>query len=685
MSSPSNLFLVVAMWVATIVAFGIDSSDARVWILGISDFIGAYFLLIASAQLPASIRGSLRALIGGLLLIGVSEIIPYLVTIQGFEIDTVFSLAGVAFLIFSGIQTPFSLERNGFLKSGQGMGLLLSSIGLTILISGVLTVVLAPDLERVVYQSVGIFITTLFLQLTFSSKSRDFGWQVIQSITRGLAVVSLAQMMVTLVKPFNDDLSAYLRHDIWLLGISFLAFYPQRNELLSQRKNMSAFIRFFRDASIFNSIFLMLCLAIPPYLVAVYINLNNKLDLALAATDAVLGKAALINTLLGAMSLIAALLVISIFIVTNSIGFRARSMAEKAQELARGNLEQDFLDDAKDEIGQVSIALQKMTLYQRHMADIAEKISSGDIGTNVSPESSDDQFGNAFATMTKRLAGLIENLQSSASQVSSAAQQILATTTQQASSATEQSASVQSTTSTVHQVHSSAQQIADNANTVNSSAKTASQVASIGVQAVRTATTSMSDIRERVSQIAQNILDLSEQTQAIGEIIQTVSKLADQTNLLALNAAIEAARAGENGKGFAVVAQEIRILAEQSKAATTQISSILSEIQSSTNTAVMTTEQGLKSAETGTYSIESVSSTIQNLEEAIEEAATNAKLIFASVQQHAIGMEQIGQSMQQIQLSANQNLEGAKETREASQHLADVAERLKGLANQYRI
>ncbi len=681
MGSPVNLLLFVLLWFATIIAFAFDSDQARWLILGLADFVGIYFLLAATQILQPQIRNTLRGLALGLFFVGLGEIMPFIV--KNDSIETGVTIFGVVIMLLSGILTPFRLESTGLFKVGHAWDLLLSSLILSAILSGVLTWLAQPSLARIIYQSVAIFLSVLFLNITFSSKSRNLDWQVIQSITRALMVVSLAQLMTSIMTPINPELASQMRHNFWLLGISLLAFYPQKTEVLADRKKLPLVLTWFRDASIFNAIFFVLGITIPPYLLAVYVQLESKINVPYAAELVTQQRQDLMTAIFSAMSLIAPLLIISVFTITNSIGYRARKMSEMAQELARGNLEQEFADDARDEIGIVSIALRQMTVYQRNMARTAEKIANGDLGQQIQPESEHDQFGHAFANMTKRLAELIQNLQNSALQVSSASQQILAATEHQALSATQQNSSVVQTTSTVEEVRVSAEQIAQSASQVNSSARAASNVAGVGVHAARVATISMNDIRERVQQIAQNILELSEQTQAIGEIIQTVSKLADQTNMLALNAAIEAARAGENGKGFAVVAQEVRILAEQSKTATSQIASILSDIQSSTNTAVMTTEQGLKSAETGTQSIESVSSTIYNLEQAIQEAATNAQLIFVSVQQHTNGMEQIGSAMQQIQESATQNLESTKDTRNASQHLTQLAEHLQQLAAQY--
>lgn len=72
--------------------------------------------------------------------------------------------------------------------------------------------------------------------------------------------------------------------------------------------------------------------------------------------------------------------------------------------------------------------------------------------------------------------------------------------------------------------------------------------------------------------------ELAENTKNINRIITAINGISEQTNLLALNAAIEAARAGEAGRGFSVVAEEIRKLADQTNGETKKIEEIIKGI-----------------------------------------------------------------------------------------------------------
>ncbi len=396
-----------------------------------------------------------------------------------------------------------------------------------------------------------------------------------------------------------------------------------------------------------------------------------------------LEQSAILNLLYLLAGLIFLGVLLGIFWVSSQVAGRTRRLADAAVGLAVGNIDQRITETAQDEIGRLAGSFSAMMGYQKQMAGVANRISTGDLSGELQPKSEEDALGTAFQRMNLNLRALIAEIQRGSSDLSSASSQILASTSQQASGVTEQSAAVAQTTATVEEVKASADQAVDMAQTVNENAQAATRVAAVGVDAARDATEGMSDIRTRVSQISENILALSEHTQQIGEIITTVGDLADQSNLLALNAAIEAARAGEHGKGFAVVAQEIRLLAEQSKSATSQVRSILEQIQRATNTAVMTTEQGLKVADVGSASIERVADTITELADVIQQSAYSAQLIGASVRQHSIGMEQIAAAMNNINTATGENLSATRYTKTVAEELAGLASRLKDLTANY--
>ena len=398
------------------------------------------------------------------------------------------------------------------------------------------------------------------------------------------------------------------------------------------------------------------------------------------------------QTLLNLLYLLAAMIVlgvmIGIFWVSGGVARRTGRLALAAAGLARGDLgqvslQQQISGGSSDEIGRLGASFGSMMRYQSAMAGVADRISNGDLSSDLTPQSEADALGNAFFKMNRNLRLLIDEIQLGSGNLATVSTQMMAATAEQASGVTQQSAAVAQTTATVKEVKASADQAVEMAQTVNENAQAASRVATAGVEAARSATGGMNDIKTRVSQISENILALSEQTQAIGEIITVVGDLADQSNLLALNAAIEAARAGEHGKGFAVVAQEIRVLAEQSKSATAQIRNILEEIQRATNTAVMTTEQGLKVADLGQASIERVAGTITDLAAVIQQSAYSAQLIGASVRQHSIGMEQIASAMNNINTATFESLATTRHTKNAAEELAMLATRLKALTSSY--
>ena len=292
-------------------------------------------------------------------------------------------------------------------------------------------------------------------------------------------------------------------------------------------------------------------------------------------------------------------------------------------------------------------------------------------------------LGIAFGALLTR--SITRQLRESITQLSSSSAEILATTTQVASGAAETSSAVSETSATVEEVKQAAGVSSQKAKYVSESAQKVAQVSQAGRKSVEGTIQGMQRIQEQMESVAESIVRLSEQSQAIGEIIATVNDLAEQSNLLAVNAAIEAARAGEHGKGFAVVAQEVKSLAEQSKQATAQVRTILGDIQKATGAAVLATEQGAKAVEAGVKQSGEAGESIRLLADSVSEAAQAATQIAASSQQQMVGMDQVALAMENIKQASMQNFSGTRQAETAAHSLHELGQKLKGLAEQYKV
>ena len=223
-------------------------------------------------------------------------------------------------------------------------------------------------------------------------------------------------------------------------------------------------------------------------------------------------RLALILVIVGAASALAAIILVSLFMVRR---LRPLQEAESlVNGLAKGQLEASVGKKRNDETGRLLGAMENMLIHLKgvvtEVKSAAEHVAVGSDQTNV------------------------------------AAQRLSQGATEQASSAEEVSASME-------QMGANIKQNSDNALQTEKIASKAAQDAEESGRAVSTAVKAMSSIAEKIA--------------IVGEI-------ARQTNLLALNAAIEAARAGDYGRGFAVVASEIRKLAERSESAAKEISEL---------------------------------------------------------------------------------------------------------------
>ena len=374
------------------------------------------------------------------------------------------------------------------------------------------------------------------------------------------------------------------------------------------------------------------------------------------------------------------------FTITRTIAVPLRNLTAAAERISVGDLSVDVpVDSRTDEVGALSRMFDRMTRSLRTMAATAEQIAAGELRSTVTPQSSKDLLGTAFARMVENLREQTRHLVEGANVLGAAASQIVASTTQLASSASESAAAVSETTTTVEEVRQTAQVASQKAQYVSESAQKAAQVSQGGRKSTEDAAVGMNRIRQQMEAIAASMTRLSEQSHTIGQIVATVEDLAAQSNLLAVNAAIEAAKAGEHGRGFGVVAQEVRSLAEQSRHATNEVRTVLADIQKATASAVLATEQGSKAVEAGILQTEAAGESIQSLLASVTDAAQAAMQIAASSQQQLIGVDQVATAMESIKQASAQNVASARQLETAARNLDDLGQRLKQIVERYKV
>lgn len=319
-----------------------------------------------------------------------------------------------------------------------------------------------------------------------------------------------------------------------------------------------------------------------------------------------------------------------LFFVARGIITRLNKVVSMANELNRGNLGIRLNFAEKDELGNMSQALDTLAeSMEKEILTAFNELANGNFTFKA-----EGVIRDPLAKANDSLNSLVAQIKVAANNVNSGSQAMSASSEEMSQGAAEQAAAAEEASSSIEQMTANIRQNADNAIETEKIAIQAAENASEGGESVQQTVHAMKEIAEKIS---------------------IIEEIARQTNLLALNAAIEAARAGEHGKGFAVVAAEVRKLAERSQKAAGEINELSS---SSVDVAVKAGQI-----------LEVMLPNIQKTAELVQE-------ISAASREQDAGAEQIAKSIQQLDAVIQQNASASEEMASTSEELSTQAEQL---------
>jgi methyl-accepting chemotaxis protein len=304
------------------------------------------------------------------------------------------------------------------------------------------------------------------------------------------------------------------------------------------------------------------------------------------------------------------------------------------------------------------VLLKQLGGEPAYAADIASKISHGDLAINVTIQPDDkDSLLFAIKTMRDSLAAIVGQVRQGTDAITGASTEIAAGNEDLSSRTAHQAASLEKVATAMEELTSTVRQNASNAQQANTLAQSASSVSEQG--------------GEVMQQVTDTMASINDSSKKIVDIISVIDGIAFQTNILALNAAVEAARAGEQGRGFAVVASEVRNLAQRSASAAKEIKALIDD-------SVTKVGSGSDLVQKAGVTIQEVVASVKRVTEIMGEIS------IASAEQ-SLGIEQVSGAIGEMDGMTQQNTALVEEASAAAQAMQQEASALADVVGLFKL
>jgi len=313
-------------------------------------------------------------------------------------------------------------------------------------------------------------------------------------------------------------------------------------------------------------------------------------------------------------------------IITREITIPLNNAVTVANNIASGDLDQQFDIGGKDEIGRLGNSLSMMVTTL--------KTKTKEIESNVTGKS----------IMLNKVAGASTTINAEARRISELSDSLL-------SDSRNQSVLINNMNKTISDIETQTRFNAENSTQAN-------QLVASVLSGAREGVIRMNDMLTAMDNINAS-------SESIAKIINTIDAISFQTNLLALNAAVEAARAGKHGKGFAVVAQEVRNLAARSATAARETTEL---IESSIEKVIIGNDIANKTAES-----------LNTIDLSVTQANDLVGEITVASNEQARNISNVNKALMQINAVTTKNKENAENVAKTAKKFYSQANKLSRL------
>ncbi|MEH6648850.1 MAG: PAS domain-containing methyl-accepting chemotaxis protein [Motiliproteus sp.] len=326
-----------------------------------------------------------------------------------------------------------------------------------------------------------------------------------------------------------------------------------------------------------------------------------------------------------------------------------------------------------------------MTGRLRELAADARKSYHDPLMQYIYTGSTDDigQIQMAMKKMSSELRAVVARVNDSSEQVQVAANSAMKDMNANADGARRQQDELHQVATAVDEMSATIDDVAGHVQSTAQAANEAHEAAISGRSEVDSSFRSIQKLVDEVNNASAQIQELDRHSASIESVLDVIKSVAEQTNLLALNAAIEAARAGEAGRGFAVVADEVRTLAKRTQESTQEIEQQIESLQKGVKLSVSAMHQGQEISKSSVEDMERTGAVFDQITEAMSKISEmGLQVASATEEQSAVAVE-ISENVNRVNTLSMENLEGSNRAVEASERFVEQARQQQSLVQQF--